>query len=117
MSAAEDETLMRRALELARQGWGCTHPDPMVGALIAEDGQIVAEGWHAQEGAACAEKEALAKLGRAPREDATLYVTMEPCPADARTVPGTELIIDAGIKRVVAGVTDVVDVSVVRLRS
>ena len=97
---------MRRALELARLGWGCTHPNPMVGALIAEDGQIVAEGFHPQDGAACAEKEALAKLGRAPREDATLYVTMEPRPADGRAVPGSTLIIDAGIKRVVAGATD-----------
>jgi diaminohydroxyphosphoribosylaminopyrimidine deaminase/5-amino-6-(5-phosphoribosylamino)uracil reductase len=97
---------MRRALELARLGWGCTHPDPMVGALIVEDGYVVAEGFCAQAGGAHAAKAALAKLGRAPREDAMLYVTSEPCPADGRVVPGTELIIEAGIKRVVAGATD-----------
>ena len=44
------ETFMRRALELARLGWGTTHPNPMVGALIVEDGQIVAEGFHARDG-------------------------------------------------------------------
>lgn len=97
---------MRRALELARQGWGCTHPGPMVGALIAEDGQVVAGGFHAQEGAAGAEKEALAKLGRAPQEDATLCVTLEPRATDDRTGAGAGQIIAAGIKRVVAGATD-----------
>jgi diaminohydroxyphosphoribosylaminopyrimidine deaminase/5-amino-6-(5-phosphoribosylamino)uracil reductase len=102
----QNETLMRRALEVARQGWGCTHPNPMVGALIVEDGQIVAEGWHAQDGAAHAEKAALAKLGRPPREGATLCVTLEPCSTAGRTGACTDLVIAAGIQRVVAGATD-----------
>jgi diaminohydroxyphosphoribosylaminopyrimidine deaminase/5-amino-6-(5-phosphoribosylamino)uracil reductase len=102
----QNETLMQRALEVARQGWGATHPNPMVGALIVEDGQIVAEGYHAQDGAAHAEKAALAKLGRPPREGATLCVTLEPCSTPGRTGACTELLIAAGIKRVVAGATD-----------
>ena len=97
---------MRRALELARQGWGATHPHPMVGALIVEDGHIVAEGFHAKDGAAHAEKAALAKLGRAPREGAILVVTMEPCSTEGRTGACTDLIINAGIKHVVAGAID-----------
>ena len=97
---------MRRALELARQGWGATHPHPMVGALIVEDGHIVAEGYHAKDGGPHAEKAALAKLGRAPREGATLVVTMEPCSTEGRTGACTDLIIGAGIKHVVAGAID-----------
>ncbi|HNW42832.1 MAG TPA: hypothetical protein PKN08_13095 [Opitutaceae bacterium] len=60
----EHERFMRRAIELARQGWGLTHPNPMVGALIVESGQIVAEGFHAQDGGPHAERVALAALGR-----------------------------------------------------
>lgn len=97
---------MRRALELARQGWGATHPNPMVGALIVEDGHIVAEGFHAQDGGAHAEKAALAKLGRAPGEGATLYVTLEPCSTAGRTGACTEAIISSGLKRVVVGEAD-----------
>ena len=106
MSAAEYETFMRRALELARQGWGDTHPGPMAGALVVEDGLVVAEGFSGRAGSPHAEKAALAKLGRAPQEGATLVVTMEPCVADDRPGACAELIISAGIKRVVAGATD-----------
>jgi len=105
-NAEQNETFMRRALVLARLGWGETHPNPMVGALIVEDGHIVAEGYHAKDGAAHAEKAALAKLGRPPREGATLYVTLEPCSTEGRTGACTGLIAGAGIKRVVAGATD-----------
>jgi diaminohydroxyphosphoribosylaminopyrimidine deaminase/5-amino-6-(5-phosphoribosylamino)uracil reductase len=44
-----DETMMRRALELARRAWGETHPNPMVGAVLVEDGAVVAEGWHGRD--------------------------------------------------------------------
>ena len=56
MSAAEHEVLMRRALGLARGVWGTTHPNPMVGALIVEDGQVVAEGATAPDGGPHAER-------------------------------------------------------------
>ena len=74
-----DDPFMRTALNLARQAWGNTHPNPMVGAVVVEDGKIVAEGFHAQDGGPHAERLALAKLGRAPKPGATLYVTLEPC--------------------------------------
>lgn len=97
---------MRRALELARQGWGATHPNPMVGALIVEDGEIVAEGFHAKAGEPHAEIMALRALGRKPEAGATLYVTLEPCCTHGRTPPCTEAIVAAGIRRVVVGATD-----------
>lgn len=97
---------MRRALDLARQAWGATHPNPMVGSLIVEDGRIVAEGFHARDGEAHAERRALAALGRMPAPGATLYVTLEPCCTHGRTGACTEAIIAAGIRRVVIGATD-----------
>ena len=102
----QHETCMRRALELARRGWGDTHPNPMVGALITEAGQVVAEGWHAQDGGEHAERAALGKLGCAAGPDATLYVTLEPCSTPGRTGACTEAILASGIRRVVVGATD-----------
>ena len=101
-----DEFFMRRALELARQAWGCTHPNPLVGALIVEDGQVVAEGFHAQDGGPHAERVALAALGRPPAPNSTLYVTLEPCSTHGRTGACCDAIRQAGIRRVVVGATD-----------
>jgi diaminohydroxyphosphoribosylaminopyrimidine deaminase/5-amino-6-(5-phosphoribosylamino)uracil reductase len=98
--------LMRRALDLARRGWGNTHPNPMVGALIVEDGEVVAEGFHEKAGAPHAEINALRQLGRNPRPGATFYVTLEPCSTHGRTPPCTDALVDAGIAHVVAGATD-----------
>ena len=97
---------MRRALEVARGVWGTTHPNPMVGALIVEDGVVVAEGATSPVGGPHAEVNALRALGRRPREGATLYVTLEPCCTHGRTPPCTDAIVDAGITQVVAGATD-----------
>ena len=97
---------MSRALDLARRAWGDTHPNPMVGALIVENGEVVAEGWHARDGGPHAERAALAALGRAPKPGATMVVTLEPCSTHGRTGACTEAIIAAGIGRVVVGATD-----------
>lgn len=106
MFAAEHEVFMRRALDLARSVWGTTHPNPMVGALIVEDGQIVAEGATAPDGGPHAERLALLARGKPPRPGATLYVTMEPCSTHGRTGACTEAIIASGLKRVVVAATD-----------
>ena len=97
---------MRRALEMARRGWGDTHPNPMVGAVIVEEGEIAAAGFHARAGEPHAEINALRALGRRPRPGATLYVTLEPCCTFGRTPPCTDAIVDAGITEVVVGATD-----------
>ncbi|PTY04806.1 bifunctional diaminohydroxyphosphoribosylaminopyrimidine deaminase/5-amino-6-(5-phosphoribosylamino)uracil reductase RibD [Opitutaceae bacterium EW11] len=103
---SDHEHFMHRALELARKGWGTTHPNPMVGAVIVEDGQIVAEGFHAQDGGPHAERVALAALGRDPKPGAAMYVTLEPCSTHGRTGACTEAIKAAGIRTVVVGATD-----------
>ncbi len=101
-----DETFMRQALALAQKAWGETHPNPMVGAIIVEDGGVVAEGFHARDGGPHAERLALQALGRAPKPSATLYVTLEPCSTPGRTGACTDAIIGSGIRRVVVGATD-----------
>ncbi len=97
---------MRHALEQARSVWGATHPNPMVGALLVEDGKIVAEGATAPDGGPHAERLALLARGRKPRPGAILYVTLEPCSTEGRTGACTEAIIAAGLKRIVVGATD-----------
>ncbi|MFO8026552.1 MAG: bifunctional diaminohydroxyphosphoribosylaminopyrimidine deaminase/5-amino-6-(5-phosphoribosylamino)uracil reductase RibD [Opitutales bacterium] len=101
-----DALYMARAVELARRAWGQTHPNPIVGALIVEEREVVAEGWHKGPGQAHAEIEALRALGRDPAPDATLYVTLEPCCTQGRTGPCTGAIIDSGIGKVVVGAVD-----------
>jgi len=106
MSAPDHETHMRRALELARRGWGTTHPNPMVGCVLVEEGRVTAEGFHERDGGPHAERAAIASLMRNPQADATLYVTLEPCSSAGRTGACTDAIIAAGIRRVVVGATD-----------
>ena len=104
--APDDEKFMRRALELAKTAWGKTHPNPMVGALIVEDGRIVSEGFHAKDGGPHAERVALDNLSRPPAPGATMYVTLEPCSTPGRTGACCDAIIRSGIRRVVIGAMD-----------
>ena len=96
---------MRRALELAREGWGQTAPNPMVGAVVVRDGQVVAEGFHARFGADHAEAVALRRAGEAAR-GATLYVTLEPCRHYGKVPPCTDAILESGVSRVVYAAPD-----------
>src|SRR6185503_2255565 len=98
--SAHEEKFMRRALDLAREGWGQTAPNPMVGAVVVRDGRIIAEGAHLRFGADHAEAVALRRAGDAAR-GATLYVTLEPCRHYGKVPPCTEAIVDAGVERVV----------------
>ena len=78
----------------------------MVGAVIVEDGKIVAEGYHHQAGAPHAEVVAMKSLGRTPKEGASMFVSLEPCSTTGRTPPCVQGILNAGIKRVYIGATD-----------
>ncbi len=96
---------MRRALLLARRGWGRTAPNPMVGAVVVRDGAVVGEGWHAEYGGAHAEAMALAAAGERAR-GADVYVTLEPCAHHGKTPPCADALIAAGVHRVIVAVRD-----------
>jgi diaminohydroxyphosphoribosylaminopyrimidine deaminase / 5-amino-6-(5-phosphoribosylamino)uracil reductase len=96
---------MRRAVTLAREGWGKTAPNPMVGAVVVRDEAIVGEGYHARFGDAHAETLALRAAGDQAR-GATMYVTLEPCAHHGKTPPCADAIVAAGVTRVVIAAPD-----------
>lgn len=93
------EDYMAMALRLAEQARGRTSPNPMVGAVVVKDGQVVGRGFHPRAGAPHAEIFALREAGERAR-GATLYVTLEPCSHYGRTPPCVDAIIAAGISEV-----------------
>jgi diaminohydroxyphosphoribosylaminopyrimidine deaminase/5-amino-6-(5-phosphoribosylamino)uracil reductase len=98
---------MARAIELAEQGRGRVSPNPLVGAVIAAaDGETIAEGYHSAFGEPHAEVEAIRAAAGHTLEDATLYVSLEPCCHQGKTPPCTDAIREAGIRRVVVGSDD-----------
>ncbi len=101
-----DRELLSRAVELARNGMGRVHPNPIVGAVIARDGEVVGEGWHEQFGGPHAERQAIADAAGADLSGATMYVSLEPCCHHGKTPPCTDAIIEAGIGRVVVASDD-----------
>src|SRR2546429_415489 len=101
-----DKLYLARAIELAANGTGSVKPNPVVGAVIARDEEILGEGWHERYGAAHAEVNAIEACGMEDLSDATLYVSLEPCCHEGKTPPCTEAILQAGIKRVVIGSDD-----------
>ena len=94
-----------RALELAEHGRGKTGDHPLVGAVVARDGEVVGEGWYQYEGVRHAEVIALEQAGDAAR-GAILYVTLEPCSHHGRTPPCADAVVAAGLSRVVVGARD-----------
>ncbi|HEX2505698.1 MAG TPA: bifunctional diaminohydroxyphosphoribosylaminopyrimidine deaminase/5-amino-6-(5-phosphoribosylamino)uracil reductase RibD [Gaiellaceae bacterium] len=96
---------LERALELAERGRGTTRPNPMVGAVVVRDGEVVGEGWHERAGLPHAERLALDAAGERAR-GATLVTTLEPCGHQGRTGPCADAVVEAGISRVVVGVRD-----------
>src|SRR5262249_38619028 len=101
-----DAEHLARAIELAEGGRGRTSPNPLVGAVIVRDGQVLGEGFHAELGGAHAERAAIAACAGADLGGATMYVSLEPCAHSGRTPPCTEAIIEAGIARVVIASDD-----------
>jgi len=108
MIAATDRDMMTRALALAERGLFTTTPNPRVGCVIAHDTLVLGEGWHERAGEAHAEVRAL-EDARARGNDvrgASAYVTLEPCDHQGRTPPCAAALLTAGIKRVVAAMSD-----------
>jgi len=103
-----DRVKLRHALELAEHGRGRVSPNPLVGATIVRDGEVIGEGFHAQLGGLHAERAAIAEC-RSRGEDpagATMYVTLEPCAHQGRQPPCIDAILEAGLGRVVIASDD-----------
>jgi diaminohydroxyphosphoribosylaminopyrimidine deaminase/5-amino-6-(5-phosphoribosylamino)uracil reductase len=100
-----DHRWMARALRLAERGRYTTDPNPRVGCVLVRDGSLVGEGWHRRAGEPHAERLALAAAADAAR-GATAYVTLEPCSHHGRTPPCADALIEAGVVRVVAAMSD-----------
>ncbi|HEU5065047.1 MAG TPA: bifunctional diaminohydroxyphosphoribosylaminopyrimidine deaminase/5-amino-6-(5-phosphoribosylamino)uracil reductase RibD [Gaiellaceae bacterium] len=107
--------MLERALELAERGRGTTHPNPVVGAVVVRNGEVVGEGWHERKGGPHAEVVALEAAGEAAR-GATLYVTLEPCDHHGSQPPCVDAVIGAGVAKVVVGAKDPTREGIARLR-
>lgn len=101
----DDQFWMRRALVEAERGRGAVEPNPMVGAVVVRENQLMGFGHHARFGGPHAEVEALLRASDNAR-GATLYVTLEPCCHVGKTPPCTDAVLAAGIARVVAAMRD-----------
>ncbi len=99
------EYYMDRALKLAYKGWGKTNPNPLVGAVIVKGGLIQGEGYHSQYGGPHAEVEALRAAGK-NAENATMYVTLEPCSHHGKTPPCVDNVIESKLEKVVIAMED-----------
>lgn len=102
---ATDHALMSRALKIAARGQYTARPNPMVGCVIVNNGEIVGEGWHERAGEAHAEINALTASGDLAK-GATAYVSLEPCAHHGKTPPCSKALIDAGVIKVVAAMLD-----------
>jgi diaminohydroxyphosphoribosylaminopyrimidine deaminase/5-amino-6-(5-phosphoribosylamino)uracil reductase len=109
-------SFLERARELAERGRGTTHPNPVVGAVVVRDGEVVGEGWHEHKGGPHAEVTALEAAGEHAR-GATLYVTLEPCSRQGSTPPCVEAVLKAGVAKVVVGVDDPIQEGAAHLRA
>lgn len=102
---ATDERWMRLALNLARRGLGNVWPNPAVGCVIVKNDIVVGRGWTQSGGRPHAETVALEGAGK-NAEQATAYVTLEPCSHHGKTPPCSEALIKSGVKRVVCALED-----------
>src|SRR5579863_8839603 len=100
---AIDRLHLARAIELAEGGRGRVSPNPLVGAVIGREGEVLGEGYHTAFGEAHAEIEAINAAGDRELDGATMYVSLEPCCHQGKTPPCTNAIRAAGIGRVVVG--------------
>jgi len=105
MTHMNDQYFMKIALGLAEKGRGFTSPNPMVGAVVVQNDDIIGKGYHEILGGAHAEVNAINDAGQLTK-GATLYVTLEPCNHTGKTPPCTKKILESGISRVIAAMKD-----------
>jgi diaminohydroxyphosphoribosylaminopyrimidine deaminase/5-amino-6-(5-phosphoribosylamino)uracil reductase len=105
LATRRDARHLSRAIDLASEARGRTSPNPLVGCVIAKDGDAIGEGFHQGPGEPHAERAALASC-REDARGATMYVSLEPCCQEGRTPPCTEAIVEAGLARVVVASDD-----------
>ena len=108
MENDSNERFMRAAIELAKKGAGWTNPNPLVGAVIVKENQIIGQGYHHKYGDLHAERDALRdcrERGNDPN-GAQIFVTLEPCCHTGKQPPCVEAIVQAGIKKVIVGSRD-----------
>jgi diaminohydroxyphosphoribosylaminopyrimidine deaminase/5-amino-6-(5-phosphoribosylamino)uracil reductase len=101
----DDQQYMDEAFTLAERGRGSTHPNPLVGAVVVQGGEVVGRGWHLAPGEPHAEAMALTEAGSRAR-GATLYCTLEPCSHHGKTPPCADALVEAGIARAVIALRD-----------
>lgn len=101
------EHYIARCIELAKNGFGTTYPNPMVGSVIVYNDEIIGEGWHKKSGEPHAEVNAIRSVkDKSQLEKATIYVSLEPCSHFGKTPPCCDLILENKIPNVVIGTVD-----------
>lgn len=106
MTQSEKEIFMKAALDEARKGWGRTHPQPMIGAVLVENGKIVAREHVSQSGSRGPEARLFESLGRKPVGEASLFLTLEPGSSSNRLDSGVKAIVESGVRHVLIGACD-----------
>ncbi len=107
MTESDDIKFMRRCLDLAQLAEGMTYPNPMVGSVIVNKGKIIGEGFHLKAGGPHAEVNAVSAVSdKGLLRESVLYVSLEPCSHYGKTPPCADMIISAGIPRVVIATAD-----------
>jgi diaminohydroxyphosphoribosylaminopyrimidine deaminase / 5-amino-6-(5-phosphoribosylamino)uracil reductase len=104
----QDRLHLTRALELAELGRGSVSPNPLVGCVIAREGETIGEGFHAELGGLHAERAALADAERRGNDPAgaDVFVTLEPCAHQGKQPPCADALVEAGVGRVVFAADD-----------
>lgn len=101
------EKYIKRCIEIAKNGFGTTYPNPMVGSVIVYNGEIIGEGWHKKAGEPHAEVNAVRSVkDKSLLKKATIYVSLEPCSHFGKTPPCCDLIVANEIPNVVVGTVD-----------
>lgn len=104
------ENYIKRCIQLAKNGLGNTYPNPLVGCVIIHQDKIIGEGWHRKAGGHHAEVNAINSVkDKSLLDNATLYVSLEPCNHFGKTPPCSDLIISHQIPKVIIGTIDPYD--------